>query len=441
MAITYTLPTTAQLNHSTPFNQIMTDAMGAQGLLDAAITKIEAYSALTEMTDIQKASLVADTLAKVTSSITTAAMSTALSIAKENRDGEYNLTKTREETELIAQQRLKLVEDTSNATKDNALKTQQLNNMVVDGWKTQAELVREYGIEKTSIPSFDVTKLTGMEFLNIGTAAGIKYHQAASLAEDYLVKKQQVNSSIIDGWARQVDTVRDGGLLLGEGTSSLDANTVFLEESNLDTDAGLKAAQEASIKADAALKDKQADKTVIDSWKIQADLYADNGYDVSEWVLTDGTLQESPALYAGIKDAQAKQIHATTYNTYAKSFRENGVIQYAFSPTGDKGRIKSANGYTPDGVTQIYPATEAFTGLTGAQTDIAIRQEKGFDENIMQHVANSSASFMSMLFASDKGGFATGTTNETLGADSPLEMYMKNIKKMNTLTGADSITV
>ena len=40
-------------------------------------------------------------------------------------------------------------------------------------------------------------------------------------------------------------------------------------------------------------------------------------------------------------------------------------------------------------------------GLVTQQYNIAVRQERGFDDNMRQHAANSSASMISMLLSTD----------------------------------------
>ena len=123
-------------------------------------------------------------------------------------------------------------------------------------------------------------------------------------------------------------------------------------------------------------------------WKIQAELVRDFG--VTTYNVAAGTEVVPEANFAafGTKHEDVRLRQANVYNTYSSAYRSNGILTPSFDA---------------DGMLTIASAADA-NGLTIAQTNVAIRQEQGFDDNMRQHVANSSASMMSMLLSTEASG-------------------------------------
>lgn len=158
------------------------------------------------------------------------------------------------------------------------------------------------------------------------------------------------------------------------------------------------------MKADTLLVQEQADKVAADNeyvvaqtkqlevekkisiyngWKAQAELYRD--YGVSTYNLSTATEIIGQANFTdyGIKTETIKKAKADVYNTYASGYRTNGYVSLALNADGS-----------------IAAGTTGNTdGLAYWQGKVAERQEVAFDDNMRQHVVNSSAAMISMLLS------------------------------------------
>lgn len=135
--------------------------------------------------------------------------------------------------------------------------------------------------------------------------------------------------------------------------------------------------------ADLAMKSR-----VYAGWKMQAELYRD--YGVQAWMQAPTTdiVPEAGYLDYGIKTETIKKAKADIYQGYAAGYRTNGYVSVVTDVDG-----KLVNTTTADN-----------NGLTAKQTAVSVRQEKGFDDNMRQHVVNSSASMISMLLSTEASG-------------------------------------
>lgn len=84
------------------------------------------------------------------------------------------------------------------------------------------------------------------------------------------------------------------------------------------------------------------------------------------------------------------------YVKLANSYWRDGNITVSRSADGSISGLTNSNG-------------AGFTGLTKAQIDVAIRQKKGFDDNMLQHAVNSSANLMGLMLSSQNADLLTGT--------------------------------
>lgn len=134
----------------------------------------------------------------------------------------------------------------------------------------------------------------------------------------------------------------------------------------------------AKVKAD-------TDLAVMAGWKTQGDLLRDYGIDTSTINTSIVMVPNNVVSETGTKVENTKMVQASRYNTYASSYRSNGYVSIPLNPDGTL-----ASGVTGD-----------TNGLVTAQTGVAIRQEQGFDDNMRQHVANSSASMISLLLSTE----------------------------------------
>jgi hypothetical protein len=95
----------------------------------------------------------------------------------------------------------------------------------------------------------------------------------------------------------------------------------------------------------------------------------------------------------GTKVETLKKAKVDTYATYANSYRQNGTVNYTTNASdGSFASVTSDN-----------------KGLAYQQTKVAERQRQGFDDNMRQHVVNSSASMIGMLLSTESSGINYGT--------------------------------
>ena len=141
------------------------------------------------------------------------------------------------------------------------------------------------------------------------------------------------------------------------------------------------------------------DKTVIDNKlgimaikKAQAELYRDYGVNVSQLTTAvENLLIASNFDEAGTKYESIKMAQANVYNGYATAYRQNGLVSI----------VTDTKGYVTTGTTADT------TGINYWQAKVAERNEQGFDDNMRQHVANSSATMVSMLLSSEDASLST----------------------------------
>lgn len=157
--------------------------------------------------------------------------------------------------------------------------------------------------------------------------------------------------------------------------------TKFKEDTRLVT------AQIALTEKKIAEADKDAELKTFANWKSQAELYRDFGIDVGDLSALPTLYPDTSIIDYGLKRENIRLAQANVYSAYANGYRQNGVVQ----PTVDTDGMLTAAAYDT-------------AGLTHAQTNVAIRQEQGFDDNMRQHVANSSASMISMLLSTEASG-------------------------------------
>ena len=266
MAVIYQKETVLPLDVVNPFKELMGVAVDKDSIYIRAKDTMKAFLDTANMSDAEKAAQLHQTLAAMTANITDTAMGHAVEIAKENRDGAYQLTAIREDTLLKQQQRDNLTEEKSKIIKDIDLVDANIQEMAVKRWQMQAEMEKDLGISPDSLPS------------------------------------------------------------------------------------------------------------TTDTLKISSSALSDKG---TKW-------------------EQMQQLKMSVYATLAKSYRESGVVTWSVDDTTNK----------VNSITDLAPATP---GLTKRQEEVAVRQEKAFDDNKVQHAANSSANMIGLLLsASDPGALTAG---------------------------------
>ena len=151
-------------------------------------------------------------------------------------------------------------------------------------------------------------------------------------------------------------------------------------------DTKLTTAQAANIEADIAATEKDTDYKIMQGWRVQAELYRDFGVNVDGLGLTNPITPSTSYTDYGTKVETLKKAKVDTYATYANSYRTNGKVSYTTNILTGQFDNVSADDY----------------GLTEAQTNVAIRQKEGFDDNMRQHVVNSSASLAGLLLSTEQ---------------------------------------
>lgn len=152
-------------------------------------------------------------------------------------------------------------------------------------------------------------------------------------------------------------------------------------------DTRLVTAEVTKIEADIENAKSDNKLKVMTGWKAQAELYRDYGVSSWNYELLPTILPTGAYSSYGTKVETIKMSQANVYNGYATAYRQNGIVL----PVIDASTGWLTNATTGDA-----------TGLSYWQTQVAERQKKGFDDNMRQHIANSSATMVSMLLSSEE---------------------------------------
>ena len=153
-------------------------------------------------------------------------------------------------------------------------------------------------------------------------------------------------------------------------------------------DTKLVTAQTKKLEKDTDKADKDIEIATMAIKKAQAELYRDFGVNVASLHADIANLSSGADFTTyGSKYEAIKMARANVYNTYATSYRQNGVVTLVAN--GTTGYLESST----DGDDYV---------LLTQQHKVAVRQEKAFDDNMRQHAANSSASMISMLLSTDE---------------------------------------
>ena len=133
-------------------------------------------------------------------------------------------------------------------------------------------------------------------------------------------------------------------------------------------------------------------KTIISSQAEQAAVYSKTGIKLEK----NGSIAQishtiSNSLATDV--VAGKSGRASMYAGLAASYRASGKDVGVKIVEDSAGKLTLA-------VSQDDMSDSTDYGLTWAQTKVAVRQEKGFDDNMIQHAANSSANTIGLLLSS-----------------------------------------
>ena len=231
------------------------------------------------------------------------------------------------------------------------------------------------------------------ELMNVSTGQGSVYlHAKETLIDIY------ENSSMTDQVKATVIAQTISGIATGITGQALQAAITIAKENRegayvltkIKADTLLTQEQTDKVAAENALltaqiADMQADEKIkiYAGWKAQAELYRDYGVSTYNLSLATDIVGQANYTAYGIKNETIKKAQADVYNTYASGYRTNGYVSLALNANGS-----------------IAAETTGDTkGLAYWQGKVAERQETAFDDNMRQHVVNSSASMISMLLS------------------------------------------
>jgi len=208
--------------------------------------------------------------------------------------------------------------------------------------------------------------------------------------------------------------------------------------SKLCSEIGLIDQQKLKLIADTANVEEDTKLKIAQNWRMQAELHRDYGIipdnlDFAHEVLDNIDYDET----YGTKYESIRLAQANVYTGYAQAYRQYGLVDVNVDTAG-----LLANTTTAD-----------TDGLVYWQTRVAERNEEGFDDNMRQHVANSSATMISMLLSSEQSGidyspylsnwsnaitYLNTTKNQTAGAVLITVFASLSIGTGRTVTGTTS---
>ena len=233
---------------------------------------------------------------------------------------------------------------------------------------------------------------TYKELMEASTGQGSAYLKAKETLQDIF------DNDEIDG-ATKAEVISNTVAQIAVGVTSKAMDTALAIElanrngvyelTKLKEDTKLVTAQANKVAQDDEKAQAETDAIVWDNYKRQASLVRDWG--VTAYLLnpeTDTVVPQIDYISDGTKYQENNMAKASLYTTYAKSFRQDGVV----TPVVDM-----STGY-------MTSAAGTLEGQSYWQNEVTERQYKGFDDNMRQHVANSSASMISMLLSTEEAG-------------------------------------
>lgn len=343
------------------FKKVMAASTGPDSVyLKAKETLVQVLNDA-NITGPEKGQIIAQTISSMVNTITAQALETAVVLEKDERDAPYVLTKTREETRYIQSQTDKLDKDKELIDAEIRLKTFQ-------GWELQGTIKRDLGID-----AHDLTEATiivpVLEYHDIGT----KYEAI-----------QQLRANVYESYAQSfrrdgvVTLVKNPDGSLGSTTAGTTDGLSYWQTENAEK-------QTEKTTKDISLVDAEIQNKTYQGWQLQGGLKREYGINPYELTINTDIVPSTAFHSEGVKYETIRQAKANTYGVYAGSYRTHGVVQYTLDNDGNlAGSISGSS-----------------DGLTYWQTKVAQRQEQGFDDNMRQHVANSSATMVSLLVSAN----------------------------------------
>jgi hypothetical protein len=257
----------------------------------------------------------------------------------------------------------------------------------------------------------EIIKENPVKLIGTGNTAVMAVYRdlmAAATGEDsiYLKAKDTIKELLIDDSAlsdrAKVDLITRtlSEISLGVTTHAMDIAVKMCVEDrdseltleNVEAGYELEDAQRLKLLADADVTDKKVDQieqqinaSVIDGWVIQAMMYRDTGYNPSNYMFDNIIIPAANTADDNCsKVAAAEKGYSDKYGSYADSIMQNGNVSYSVAGEGQLSNVVLSDG-----------------GMMYEQIRVAERQEKAFDDNMRQHVVNSSASMLGVMIGAE----------------------------------------
>ncbi len=222
--------------------------------------------------------------------------------------------------------------------------------------------------------------------------AAISEREKASILSDLISKLTvEMTASSMSNAIKIATENRDAPYML----TKIAEDTLMSQEqrNKVATDIELTTAQIAKMDADGV-------SATIRNWQDQADMYWKTGVDTTNLdIVANPTLPATvnlPSITTGAGYYDVEFGKTKQYELLSSSVRNYGVLGYTYSSTGVLTSARELQGNSP-GVTN----SADWNGLVKQQHAVAVRQEIGFDDNMRQHAANSSANMIGLLLSSD----------------------------------------
>jgi len=343
------------------YKELMEVSLGAGSAYLRAKDTINSYMAEGTLSDREKADILSKHVTELAGSITTQSLQIALAMAKEDRDAPYILSKLDEDTNATIAQIAKV-------TKDTEMVDAEILNRNIQSWQVQGTLKRDYGIDATTLDA-TVPIVPALSY----RSEGIKYESI-----------KQVQASTYETYAQSfrkdgvvtIDKTPEGNLAIG--TAGTTDGLSYWQTENAEK-------QIEKTTKDISLVDAEIQNKTYQGWQLQGGLKREYGINPYELTINTDIVPSTAFHSEGVKYETIRQAKANTYGVYAGSYRTHGVVQYTLN---DDGNLAGSISGSSD-------------GLTYWQTKVAQRQEQGFDDNMRQHVANSSATMVSLLVSAN----------------------------------------
>lgn len=213
----YIKETVSDLDVGSIFSELMKLSTDKNSLYIRAKESMIEYFASDDciLSEREKAEMLTTLVSNMAIQMTSSSLASAISIAKENRDGPYQLTKLREDTLLTQEQRDKLASDVDLTDAQTDKIKADSDMTVIQGWKIQSDMIRDNGTIQANMPT---TATTILPSTAIGES-GLKWEQEqqtkmsvyATLAKSY--RESGVVTWTTDPVSGKVNTITDAAPL------------------------------------------------------------------------------------------------------------------------------------------------------------------------------------------------------------------------------------